>query len=87
MSLDELEKAKENFLDNLKVLTSDRKNIERSTVLQRDCSDWIELRKNIITASNFGVICKRKMSRSTARTVKKILYKKIFLTYHQWLMA
>ncbi|KAL4718047.1 hypothetical protein ACJJTC_012087 [Scirpophaga incertulas] len=73
---DELNKAKEEFVKNLKVLTMNRHCIERSTVLQKDSSEWLEIRKNLVTASNFGLICKRKISIGTAPLVKNILYKK-----------
>lgn len=76
MSPHELKKAEEEFLNNLKMLTSDRQAIERATVLQRDSSEWLEIRKNLITASNFGQICKRKISINTAPLVKNILYQK-----------
>lgn len=76
MTSEQLEKAKEIFLNNLKNLTANRTEIERNTILQRDCSDWIEIRKKLITASNFGPICKRQVSRSTAPLVKNVLYKK-----------
>lgn len=76
MSPHELKKAEEEFLNNLRMLTSDRQAIERATVLQRDSSEWLEIRKNLITASNFGQICKRKISINTAPLVKNILYQK-----------
>ncbi|CAG5053168.1 unnamed protein product [Parnassius apollo] len=57
MSPQQLEKAKEEFMKNLKDVTCDRNAIERATVLQRDSSEWLELRKNLVTASNFGPIC------------------------------
>lgn len=76
MTESDLEVAKEEFLKNLQLLTADRAAIERNTILQRDSSEWLEIRKNIITASNFGPICKRKISKDTAPLVKNILYKK-----------
>lgn len=76
MTSEQFEKAKELFLDSLKNLTADRTEIERSTILQRNSSEWMEIRKKIITASNFGQICKRQTFRSTAPLVKNILYKK-----------
>lgn len=76
MTSEQMEIAKVLFLDNLKDLTADRASIERNTILQRDSSEWMEIRKKLITASNFGPVCKRQMSRSTAPLVKNILYKK-----------
>lgn len=75
MSLSELEAAKEEFLKNLETLTADKDAIERNTILQRDSSEWLEIRKNLITASNFGPICKRQVLKDTAPLVKNILYK------------
>lgn len=72
---EQLEKAKQDFINNLTAMVKDREVIERSTILQRDSSDWIEIRKQIITASNFGPICKRKQSTDTSSLVKNILYK------------
>ncbi|XP_050671428.1 uncharacterized protein LOC126969880 isoform X2 [Leptidea sinapis] len=76
MSQKEYDKSKEHFLKNLETLTSDRHKVERSTILQRDSSEWLEIRKNIIIASNFGPICKRKDTLDTAPLVKNLLYKK-----------
>ncbi|CAG4995154.1 unnamed protein product [Parnassius apollo] len=66
MSQSELEVAKEQFLKNLETLTADKDAIERNTILQRDSSEWLEIRKNLITASNFSPICKRQVSKDTA---------------------
>ncbi|CAH2100194.1 unnamed protein product [Euphydryas editha] len=57
---DELNAAKETFLQNLKQLTSDKEKIQVSTINQRDSDDWVELRKNMLTASNFGLVVKKK---------------------------
>ncbi|CAG5024573.1 unnamed protein product [Parnassius apollo] len=73
MSQSELEVAKEQFLKNLETLTADKDAIERNTILQRDSSEWLEIRKNLITASNFGPICKRQVSKDTAPLVKNII--------------
>lgn len=75
MSECDLEIAKKEFLKNLATLTADRDGIERNTILQRDSSEWLEIRKNLITASNFGPVCKRQVSKDTAPLVKNILYK------------
>ncbi|CAH0730327.1 unnamed protein product, partial [Brenthis ino] len=64
MSTTEIGRAKQNFIDSLKV--DDRDHIERSTILQADSSDWLEIRKKIITASVFGSICKKKPSSDTS---------------------
>lgn len=71
---DVLERAKKDFLENLATLTSDKERIEKETKLQRDCSDWLELRKNMVTASNFGKIIKKRQNTSSANLVKNLLY-------------
>ncbi|CAG9135197.1 unnamed protein product [Plutella xylostella] len=76
MTPEEYEKAKAEYMESFKNLTADRDSIERQTILQRESSQWLELRKNLLTASNFGQICKRKVNTSTANLVKNLLYKK-----------
>lgn len=54
---------------------SDKDNIENETRLQADSALWHELRRNMITASNFGKVCKRKNTISSAPLVSTMLYK------------
>lgn len=75
MPPEELERAKELFLENLKELTSDKEKIQQSTINQRDSNSWLEIRKNMITASNFGIVVKRRENSSKAKLVENILYK------------
>lgn len=75
LTQDELNTAKESFLQNLKQLTSDKEKIQVSTKNQRDSDDWVELRKNMLTASNFGLVVKRRENTSKANLVENILYK------------
>ena len=72
---DELDRAKELFLENLKKITLDKDKIQQSTIEQRESSEWLDLRKNMLTASNFGVVVKRRESSSKAKLVQNILYK------------
>lgn len=53
----------------------ERTNIERETVLQSDCSKWMEMRRNLLTASNFGKII-NKRSTTSGSIVKSLLYQK-----------
>lgn len=76
MPQEELKMAKDEFIKNLKILVADKKAIERATVLQRESSEWLEVRQKLLTASNFGPVCKRKSTTNTANLVKNILYKK-----------
>lgn len=70
---EELSRQKHAFLLNLKKSDDEIMAIERRTVLQRDCSEWLELRRHLITASNFGLIIKRQKNFSAV--VKSLLYK------------
>ncbi|KAH9639153.1 hypothetical protein HF086_018221 [Spodoptera exigua] len=52
----ELKKAEVEFLNNLRMLTSDRQAIERATVLQRDSSEWYtKLYLTCVTAVAHGI--------------------------------
>lgn len=75
MPPEELERAKELFLQNLSELTSNKDKIQQSTINQRDSESWLEIRKNMITASNFGIVIKRRENSSKAKLVENILYK------------
>ncbi|CAB3237971.1 unnamed protein product [Arctia plantaginis] len=66
--------AKESFLKSLEKSNQERLRIERATIWQRDSSEWLELRRNLLTASNFGKIIKRRPTTS-ASIVKAMLYK------------
>ncbi|CAH2088145.1 unnamed protein product [Euphydryas editha] len=68
------EMAKQSFLKNLEKTQFERSQIERSTILQRDSSEWLELRRNLLTASNFGKVIKRRPTTS-ASIIKTLLHK------------
>lgn len=53
-----------------------KERITKETVLQSGSSEWLELRRNILTASNFGRVIKRRSDNSCQNMVKDILYKK-----------
>ncbi|RVE52850.1 hypothetical protein evm_002507 [Chilo suppressalis] len=69
------EKSKTTFLQNLQRSEEERKQIEKDTVLQSTSSEWMEIRRTILTASNFGRVIKRRANISCANLVKDILYK------------
>ncbi|GBP20686.1 hypothetical protein EVAR_16559_1 [Eumeta japonica] len=69
------EQAKEEYLIVLKELTKDKKRIQRETILKRDSSEWLSLRRNLLTASNFGIVIKRRLNIKCAPWVKNLLYK------------
>lgn len=68
------EKAKKDFLDKLRMDDNERKLIERGTILQRYSAEWMERRRKLLTASNFGEICKKRTNTRCAPLVKKIIY-------------
>ncbi|KAI8431318.1 hypothetical protein MSG28_015863 [Choristoneura fumiferana] len=69
------ELAKANFLENLKKNEIERRDIEKRTILQSESGEWLELRRNLLTASNFGKVVKRNKTNSCASIVKNMLYK------------
>ncbi|KAL0894185.1 hypothetical protein ABMA27_014210 [Loxostege sticticalis] len=71
-----LEIEKRDFLKNLERSEGERKRIERETVLQSSCSEWLQLRKVLLTASNFGQVIKRRKNLSCCNLVKNLSYKK-----------
>lgn len=75
MQPDIYEKEKTTFLQNLSKTKAERERIERATVLQSSCSEWMELRRKILTASNFGKVVRRRNDISCSNLVKDILYK------------
>lgn len=75
MSDEMLEESKKIFLNNLAETAKNRNQIERNTILQSGSSEWLELRRQILTASNFGRVIKRRNDVSCCNLVKDILYK------------
>lgn len=76
MAEDMLEDSKRVFLQNLERNAEERQIIARETVLQSGSSEWLELRRNLLTASNFGRVAKRRLDISCQNIVKDILYEK-----------
>lgn len=70
-----MEKAKNTFVKNLMKTDSERRDIEKRTILQSESGEWLELRRNMLTASNFGKIVKRKPTNTCKNLVKNLLYK------------
>jgi hypothetical protein len=52
--------------------------VEKATITQRKCKQWYEERKYRITASNFGLVAKRK--RNHCALAKQLLYKRANLS-------
>lgn len=69
-----MERESEEFLASLKKTDEESHRIERETVLQSDSSEWLELRRSLLTASNFGRVCKMRPTTGCESLVKQILY-------------
>lgn len=78
MSPDEFERRKVKFLENLAVTDEQRANIERITVGQLDNDLWKQYRRQRLTASYFGRICKLRSVTSRPKCVENILYNTFF---------
>ncbi|XP_047993637.1 uncharacterized protein LOC125232064 [Leguminivora glycinivorella] len=74
MSPEEYERRKEEYLASVKAQLKERDVIERETILQSESALWLEMRRCILTASNFSKICKRRNNISPAPLVKTMLY-------------
>ncbi|KAI5631791.1 yqaJ-like viral recombinase domain-containing protein [Phthorimaea operculella] len=74
MSPDEYEDRKISFLNELRLSSDERQELERSTVLQRHSTEWMTRRRKLLTSSVFGEVCKKRESTSCASLVKKIIY-------------
>jgi len=74
MTENEYEEEKKFFLNNLKIIADNRINIERETVDQTNSTKWFELRRNIITASNFGRIIALRPDTGCEGVLKSLLY-------------
>ncbi|GBP21051.1 hypothetical protein EVAR_11082_1 [Eumeta japonica] len=55
-------------------LVADKDTIEKETVLQAESALWLELKRCLLTASNFGKVCKRRCNISSAPLSKTLLY-------------
>lgn len=53
--------SKKQFLKNLQCSSPERRRIERETILQSESGEWLERRRNLLTAYWFGKICNRRM--------------------------
>lgn len=74
----DFENEKTQFLKSLQVTDEEKKDTKHKTVGQAENNNWFEARKNRLTASNFGSICKRlKTTKYGGPTVRRILYQDI----------
>jgi len=75
MTEEQYEEEKNNVLQLLKEMSANRKIIERETIEQSGSKEWLEYRRNFITASNFGRIICLRSDTSCDSVVKSMLYK------------
>lgn len=76
LPLEVFERRQAAFLENLEENKRNREEIEKRTILQGDSSEWLELRRSILTASNFGKVVKKLEHTSCSNFVKSMLYPK-----------
>lgn len=71
---EEFENQRKEFLENLHKTPEELATLERATVAQRESGEWLEYRRKILTASNFGKICNMRPTTSCQNVVKNLLY-------------
>lgn len=62
------------MLSSLQVDNQLQEHIQKVTVGQAENDQWFEQRKNRLTASNFGAVCKRRSTTKYTSIIQKILY-------------
>ncbi|KMQ89298.1 hypothetical protein RF55_11082 [Lasius niger] len=71
---DIFEQLRQNHLEKLFENGKNWRQIERNTIEQSDSDLWHSLRQELLTASNFGIVCRMRLTTSCAATVKNILF-------------
>ncbi|CAG5090348.1 Protein of unknown function [Cotesia congregata] len=70
----EYQQAVDAHFEKLKKRQKNRDAIMKETIEQAECGNWHKYRRDMITASHFGLICRKKPQTSCAGIVKQILY-------------
>lgn len=76
MKKDRLEALKIDRLEQLRVKSENRDAIERDTVGQSKNKKWFLYKRDRLTASHFGRVCKRQKKTLTGNIVKDVMYPK-----------
>lgn len=74
LSDEEIKKKKLEFIKSLDISTTDKKKLEFDTRSQANNNKWFIERRNRLTASNFGKVCKMRPRTSCKTMVHNILY-------------
>ncbi|KAL6418944.1 hypothetical protein ACFW04_014155 [Cataglyphis niger] len=74
LSSDKILQLQQNHLQKLLKNAINWQKIEFGTRKQSESELWLSLRREMLTASNFGTICRMRPTTSCAATVKAILY-------------
>lgn len=62
------------FLQSLIKSDEERHQIERETILQAGCGEWLEMRRKLLTASKFGRVCRMRPTTSCKNLVRSLIY-------------
>ena len=71
--------AKKYFPDNVTIDLTSATDLEKGTVLQGECSEWLLERKYRITASDFGKILYRKQRPSESMLKNLVASRDLFI--------
>lgn len=74
MSPEVYDQEQDRTLRSLIKTEEERRSIEKATILQAGSGQWLEQRRKMLTASNFGKVCRRRASTSCRNLVKSIMY-------------